>query len=65
MKTRFNDWTIEICETDNTNFGKGFVATAYVEKSNGTKANVRIFWRYDVKSKTEMRRYAEQCLNII
>jgi len=53
MKVKHDDWTIELFKVDNAAYGKGFFATAYVQKTDGRKACVRCFSDYSGVIKTQ------------
>jgi len=66
MRVHHNDWTIEVVAIDHWSFGRGFHATAYITKTDGTKADIREFYRYaGIKSQKQMVEYTEKLLDII
>lgn len=63
MTRHFGDWTIDVQEIDHWSFGRGFRATAYVTKTDGTKSNIREFARYDgIKNQKQMMEYVQKLL---
>lgn len=61
----YKDWTIEVFECEHPNFGRGFTANAYVAKTNGLKANIHTFGRFDniIKTKKAMYEYVKNALD--
>lgn len=65
MRRNFNDWTIDVTEVAHWDYGRGFHATAYIAKTDGTKANIREFYRYDgIKTHKQMLEYTQKLLEI-
>lgn len=65
MIRHYDDWTIEVVELEHPNFGRGFRATAYIAKTDGTKANIREFSRFDgIKTHKQMLEYTQKLLEV-
>lgn len=65
MTRHYKDWIIEVNALEHWSFGRGFHATAYIAKTDGTKANIREFCRYDgIKNQKEMLEYTQKLLEI-
>lgn len=65
MTRHYKDWTIEVNALDHWSFGRGFHATAYIAKTDGTKADIREFYRYDrIKNQKEMLEYTQKLLEV-
>ena len=65
MTRNYKDWTIDMTVVEHWSFGRGFYATAYIRKMDGTKANIREFYRYDgIKNQKEMLEYTQKLLEI-
>ena len=65
MTRHYKDWTIDIIVVEHWSFGRGFRAQAYIPKTDGTKANIREFYRYDgIKNQKEMLEYTQKLLEI-
>lgn len=65
MTRHFGAWTIDVQEIEHWSFGRGFHATAYIAKTNGTKASIREFYRYDgIKNHKQMLEYTQKLLEI-
>ena len=63
MTRHYKDWTIETCKVHHLGYGNGFIATAYIAKTDGTK--VRVFARFDgIKNQKEMLVYTQKLLEI-
>ena len=63
MTQRYGDWTIDVQEIEDRDFGRGFRATAYIAKTDGTKACIREFCRYDgIKNQKQMLEYTQKLL---
>ena len=66
MKRLFNDWTVNVESVETDDYGKGFVATAYIAKLDGTKACVHTFGCYGDKritTHTDMYNYVKHILD--
>lgn len=65
MTRHFGDWTIDVQEIDHWCFGRGFRATAYISKTDGTKKNIREFCRFDgIKNHKQMLEYTQKLLEV-
>ena len=65
MTRHYKDWTIETTVIEHWGYGRGFCATAYIAKTDGTKTNIREFARYDgIKNQKEMIEYTQKLLEI-
>lgn len=65
MTRHYKDWTIEVTEIIHPHFGRGFRSTAFIAKTDGTKANIREFGEYDrVKSHKAMVEYTQKLLDL-
>lgn len=65
MTRNFGDWTITTTVIEHWSYGRGFRATAYIAKTDGTKSNIREFSRFDgIKNHKEMIEYTQKLLEI-
>lgn len=64
MTRHYGDWTIDVVEIVHPNFGRGFRATAFIAKTDGTKANIHEIGCYDcnIKTHTQMLEYTQKLL---
>ncbi len=56
------DWTIQMKQIIDPDFGKGWHAMAFIKKTNGTKDRIKIFRCFDIKSGKEMLDYVKSVL---
>lgn len=65
MTRHFEDWTIEVTAVDHWAYGRGFHSVAYIAKTDGTKSDIREFYRYDgIKTHKAMLEYTQKLLEI-
>ena len=65
MTRHFGDWKIEVSQIDLWSFGRGFRAIACVPKTDGTKSDIREFYRYgDIKTYKQMFEYVQKMLEV-
>lgn len=65
MTRHYGDWTIDVVAVDHWSYGRGFRATAYIAKTDGTKADIREFYRYDgIKTHKQMLEYTQRLLEL-
>lgn len=63
MRVHHKDWTIEVMAVDHWTYGRGFHSVAYIAKTDGTKSDIREFYRYDgIKTHKAMLEYTQKLL---
>lgn len=66
MRRIYEDWTIDVVEIVHPNYGRGFRATAFIAKTDGTKANIHEIGCYgcNIKTYTQMFEHTKKLLEI-